>query len=484
MKRILLLLVTAVLSLPVFGREGSFLKDGQVYKAVGLVDLGGGTITLEEDTVVDLTSGTLRNGVLVGHHSSLAVKGDDEVLDNVSLKGTWKGKVCDLWFRQQGNSPYWILSSIMKFNEVRIEREEYWMDLWYPITLNGESMVVYGNGVKIFLPTEKGETISTSWGQRYRKECLFCQPPDGNLSRGAYTFKDIEIEDNEDAVGVEGWGQKMDLFRIYYYFEVIGRDLVFDHVSSDGGGILVKVYNYWQDIDHIWMEGCSVRAMQFAVEIGNFPRQGFPGGSCKELVIRDCSFYQYPVQPYVGLLSVVGETLTESILIENSEFDAAERDGNLELSSGKHIILRGNRMTNQFLNSYSFPSIERYEATDNTFIFRKHVGNESFKFGGKEVVFKGNRLLFMTDDIGFITIVPGIRSLSISDNIFDFSHVESMTSSRTVLSLPRPLILEGNIELVRNRVVDPSYSGGHKFIFRLPAGTNIGNNRFKGIEIK
>jgi len=484
MKKVLLLLMAAVFSFPVLGGEGSFVLDGKIYKATGGVDLGGGTVALEEDTVVDLTAGTLRNGVLVGNHSSLVVDGNDEVLDNVSLRGTWKGKVCDLWFRQQGNSPYGILSSIMKFNEVRIERKEYWMDRWYPITLNGESMTVYGNGVSLFLPTEKGETVSTSWGQRYKKECLFCQPADGNLSRGAYCFKDIVIEDNAEAIGIEGWGQQMDPFRIYYYFEVIGRDVVFDHVSSDGGGILVKVYNFWQDIDRILMDGCTVRAMQFAVEIGNFPRKGYPGGSCKDLVIRNCSFYQYPVQPYVGLLSVVGETLTENILIENSEFDAAERDGNLELSSGRHIVLRGNRMTNQFLNSYSFPLTERYEATDNTFIFRRHVGNESFKFGGREVVFKDNRLLFMTDDIGFITIVPGIRSLSISDNIFDFSNVADMTSSRTVLSFPLPLILEGKIDLVRNRVVGPSYSGRHQFIFRLPAGTNAENNRFDGIEIK
>lgn len=455
-----------------------------VYRIEGQVDLGGATVTMVSGGVLDLSEGMLRNGTVVGNESRLSVPGGDEVLEGIVLKGSWRGKVEDRWFKLAGNSSYQIVSNVFKFNEVTFFRDAYWLDTWYPITINRDSMAVHGNGVTLYIPSEKGEVEEGKWGAKYRKECLFSNPLREGPG-GSFLFEDIRIQDNADTIGKPGWGESMDRFRIYYYFEVIGRNLVYRNVSCDGQGILVKVYNFWQHIDRIEMDRCFVKAGQFAAEIASFPREGYPGGSCDEILVTNCQFYQYGIQPYSGLLSVVGETLTERMLIENCVFDATEKDGNLELSSVRHVILRRNRMINQFANSYPLPKIERYDILDNVFFFRKHRANDSFKFGGKEVLFKNNRLIYEDEDVGFITVTPTVRSLEMIRNTFDFSAVRSMKEHRTALALSGLTLAGGRLVMMRNKVVPSSPRGSNRFIFRIPERmeSSVGN-RLEGVLIR
>ena len=482
MRKPLVTLLLLLLALPSLATSGWPSPRGGVYKIQGDVDLGGSTVTMVSGSVLDLTQGTLRNGTVVGNESSLSVRGENEVLEGVILKGSWTGKAEDRWFRLEGQSPYWVVSNVLKFNEVTFFRDAYWLERWYPISLNRDRMTVHGNGVTLYLPSDKGEAEKGKWGYKHRLECLFSNP----VREGpgdTFVFEDIHIQDNAAAIGRPGWGGDLDEFRIYYYFEVVGRELVFRNVSSDGAGILVKVYNLWQHVERLEMDGCDVKAGQFAVEVGNLTREGYPGGSCDEIVIRHCRFYQYPCQPYVGLLSVVGDVLTERMLIENCIFDATEKDGNLELSSVRQITLRNNEMINQFVNSYTLPKIERYDVLGNTFRFRKHRTNDSFKFGGQEVVFKNNSLIYEDEDVGFITLTPLVRSIEMDKNVFDFSRVGEMTEARTAIALSS--VTGVKVRMHRNKVIPPAGKGKHLFIFRLPARMDsFVGNRLKGVDVR
>lgn len=484
MRKFLSIMVLTLVSLPCLAETGWPSPRDGVYRIQGEVDLLGAKVTMEAGSVLDLTEGILRNGTVVGNHSSLAVPGKEEVLEGVILEGDWCGKVEDLWFRLEGNSAYWIVSNVFKFNEVTFSRDAYWLERWYPIHINPKRMSVHGHDVTLYLPADKGEAEKGKWGYKYRKECLFSNPVREDPAE-SYLFEDIHIEDNAAAIGKPGWGEDLNEFRIYFYFEVFGRELVFRNVSSDGAGILVQVYNLWQHIDRLEMDRCTVKAGQFALEVGNLVREGYPGGTCDEILVHGCRFYQYPCQPFVGLLSVVGDNLVERMLIENCVFDATEKDGNFELSSVRHVTLRNNTLINQFTNSYPIPKIERYDVLDNTFIFRKHRSNCSFGLGGKEVVFKNNNLVYEDGEVGFISYSPSVRSLEMIRNTFDFSAVRTLTEHRTALALSGFSLSGGKLKMIRNKVIPPSAKSSNRFIFRLPQQmeSSVGN-RLEGVLIR
>ena len=164
MKRSVLLMLLMVCA----GMAGaSPLVDEGVYRVEGSVDLKGKTIRLEPGVTLDLTKGSLHNGKVVGNDSRLAVSGHDAVLDGVILEGTWCGPVEDRWFSlEEGNSPYWIVSNVFKFNEVTFFRDAYWLEMWNPVDINRHRMVVHGNGVRLYLPSDKGTLENGDWGAK------------------------------------------------------------------------------------------------------------------------------------------------------------------------------------------------------------------------------------------------------------------------------------------------------------------------------
>ena len=141
------------------GLAGAFpVAEEGVYRVEGSVDLKGRTVRLDPGTTLDLTKGSLHNGKVVGNDSRLSVAGPNAVLDEVILEGTWCGPVEDRWFSlEEGNSPYKIVSNVFKFNEVTFFRDAYWLEVWNPIDINRHTMVVHGNGVRLYLPSDKGE---------------------------------------------------------------------------------------------------------------------------------------------------------------------------------------------------------------------------------------------------------------------------------------------------------------------------------------
>ena len=137
------------------------------------------------------------------------------------------------------------------------------------------------------------------------------------------------------------------------------------------------------------------------------------------------------------------------------------------------------------MNSYPLALIERYDILENTFRFRKRRSGDSFSFGGKEVVFKNNSLVYEDEDVGFITFSPTVRSLEMVRNTFDFSAVRTMTGHRTALALSGFSLSGGKLRMVRNKVVPPSARGSYHFIFRLPERmeSSVGN-RLQGVLVQ
>lgn len=386
------------------------------YVLSGIVDLGGQEIHLEEGYPVVFSNAMIRNGVLWGKGNSIVWDGKEGSLDHVRLEGWWNGKIDDTVFvYREGEDHYPIISSLFHFNDVIITRKEYWIGTWKSISVHPIWQHVQGNNVIFYLTANKGERSSSRWGNNYRYECLFGTryEPEGNLN---YEYHDIEIRDNAATVGQEGWGADISDFCVYHYFGIIGRRLVFDHIRTDGAGGLEKIYNVQIPIDEIVFSHCSSRTNQFAIEILNMNRS-VSTAECRKIRIEDSFFYQYPAQKYVGLVSVVGDVVTENLQIVRCTFDGTERAGNLELTSSRNIEVAHCCFRNQFLQSEEETMIENYDCHDNEFHLGRPVGRNPYSFGGNRVRFRNNLFIY-EDDIWPIRKLGKSEVIEMSDNMF------------------------------------------------------------------
>lgn len=356
-------------------------------------DLSGQFIRLEKGSTVVFRGGTLRNGFLVGNDSRLELETDGPVFDEVQLNGTWSGSLTDEAFVYRENADHYrIVASLFRFNEVTFTRPLYRLAIWFPIYVNAQRQEVNGNGVVFQISSQKGEWDTRTWGRHYKRENLFCNEydPSGNWS---YAYHDLTILDNRDLFDEPGWGEDVGTFINYSYFTVIGREILFDGVHSDGAGVLEKIYNLLLPIDAITFRDCSVRTSQFAVEIQNFSRES-EAVRCDRIAFDGCSFYQYGAQKYVGLLSVAGTVPTGEVLIRNCRFDGREKAGNLELTLAKRIEVSGCSFVNQFLQSEAESEIQQYDVHDNSFRFTRHVGTQPYSVGGGNIRFSNNVVVF------------------------------------------------------------------------------------------
>lgn len=356
-------------------------------------DLNNQFIKLEKgSTVLFRQGGFLQNGFLVGEECRIVRTTTDPVFDQVQLNGTWCGSLSDDAFAyREKEDHYRIIASLFRFNEVVFSRKEYWIGIWYPILVNGVSQVVHGNGVTFFITSDKGEVVSGKWGPYYKKEMLFSTPyvEGGNLD---YRYEDIMIEDNAETRLNAGWGEDVRRFRIYSYFSVLGRKVCFNNVHSDGGGALQKVYNFRNEMDELCLSGCRVRTSQFAVEVLNVRKDTH--GHSRKIVVKDCDFYQYGSQKFVGLFSVVGPVPTDSLVISTSRFDGTEKAGNLEVTHALNIEISGCLFINQFLQSEPESEIRKYDVHDNRFQFVQHKGPHGYSIGGRDIRFVNNVVEF------------------------------------------------------------------------------------------
>ena len=463
MKRLLLFL--SVLMIPCL--SGAFPKAiGGVYSVRGVEDLKGGCVRLQKGSVLRI-SGQIRNGTVVGNGTALEIDGKGPVLDRVLLDGEWDGAITDGAFVYRSEDDHYpIVASMMHFNRVEFSRKAYWLKTWETIQVNRTSMDVYGNGVTLYLPEEKGPVDLTVWGPHYNKASLFATTlkAGGNLH---YAFHDMRIIDNARVIGKPGWGHDTDKFRLYSYFGVMGRDILFDHIETDGGGAMAKMYNIAQPIDTVVFRHCSAKTVQFAVEVMNV-RQDVDY-ACRSISFENCRFTQYRCQCYVGLLSVVGDIPTDSLVMSDCVFDAREKDGNLELTSCKRIVMQGCTLHNTFIQSEHNNRIERYDCCGNSFHFHRHYGIRAYEFSGKKVIFKDNTLYYHTDEIGFITSHGGVEELYIENNTVDLSDVPRRTSSPVLMSLENlPVRSSARIYMDGNRVIPSSAPGSKRFQVYMP----------------
>ena len=100
------------------------------------------------------------------------------------------------------------------------------------------------------------------------------------------------------------------------------------------------------------------------------------------------------------------------------------------------------------------------------------------------MVFKNNRLIYEEEDVGFITVVPQVRSLEMDKNVFDFSRVGNMSEDRTAIALKGIHLAGLKVRMYRNEVIPPK-GGSHHFIFRMPEELEASvSNRLEGVLLR
>jgi len=420
MKRIAVAIVAALLAIAVPVKlTGSGNKITQsFFKGTGCTvdrtyDLGGAEITLPEGfTITFKGNGKLVKGVLKGNASKLVYKGEAVRFENVSLSGTWSGHVDDFIFLRpsDGSRDHLILSNIMKFNDVNISRDEYFVFKWSPILLNEEEINVEGNGVKIYLPSDKGGTHMTRWGTRYDNECIFSSRTDGRRAR----FADISIIDNPAVRS--GWGTDVTARMpvLLYYFAPTHHELIFENVHTDGPGTILEVYNHTKQMSSVVLKGCEVKTCQFGVEIANVD-----GAKCGKVLIDSCHFIRYPQCVFCGPVSIVGDAHSvDSVIIRNSVLYEVN-GGNVEMTGVDHAVFTGNNCTNASCYVGDVPPITM-ECTGNVFNLKKiedETRSVSLNYGGERLVVSHNSYNVLSKPYPFtILLQPG------KTEYFEFSH--------------------------------------------------------------
>jgi len=382
------------------------------------IDLHGSSIQLEENCVLRFSGkGMLMNGRLVGHSNLIESDTSRPLFQKIVLEGEWRGGVSDAYFyRRPSNSDDWqIISNIMKFNEISFTRDSYFLTKWEPILVNDGNVIINGNGVRLFLPADKGKTRNTIWGKHCINECiLYSQTSEHRIEINNLTFSDKS--ESNDGFGSDVSAQKP---LIYYYLGLAHATVILNQVHSDGQGCLFKRYNYSQDIDRVEMSRCSVRTCQFAAEILNITRDNQSGhlGSFK---MDSCLVYRYPNALFCGPISIVGrEHGSDSISISNSTFIESNA-GNIELSGVDHALFCNNQCTNLSFYDGELPPYT-YECKKNTFILRQidnPMKNRALSMGGRWITLSGNTYIIKSKPFPFIELLQPwlVECLTMTDN--------------------------------------------------------------------
>ena len=100
-------------------------------------------------------------------------------------------------------------------------------------------------------------------------------------------------------------------------------------------------------------------------------------------------------------------------------------------------------------------------------------------------MFKKNELIYEEEEVGFISAAPGVRSLEMVQNTFDFSAIRTLTENRTLLSLSRLSLTGGKLRMTRNKVIQSPAKGTNRIVFNLPnrMESYVGN-RLGGVTVR
>lgn len=388
------------------------------------IDLAGKTITLSKNTTLSFVGGgMIRNGTIIGDKTSIDINADSlhTVFSHVNLEGTWTGSIDDRLFARESipEDDWQILSNIMKFNDINITRTIYFINRWKDIRMNGEDVVIHGNGVRLILPSDKGDSRVTIWGRRYNTECIL-----GSQTRGhRIEINDLSFVDTEDFIN--GYGSDIGAEKplLYYYLAPTQAEIVLNRVSSDGQGSLLCVYNYRQDISKIVLNDCHIRTSQFAIEISNVARDK-ECGHLDLFKMDNCSIYRYPNSVLCGPVSIVGRDHgTDSVCITRSVFFESNA-GNIELSGVDHAVFNDNRCTNLSFYDGDRPPLT-YECTGNTFELQR-ISNlqksRALSMGGRQIILSGNTYNILSKPFPFVELLQPwlVERFTVSGNTINY----------------------------------------------------------------
>lgn len=386
------------------------------------VDLQGKTLVLEKGTKLYFKGdGLLKNGTIVGVGNTIESDKSSFVFKDVQLEGEWCGDISDLQF-YRGNAPdrdWQILSNIMKFNEVNIFRKIYFITAWKDIRMNGGDVVIHGNGVKLILPSDKGDSRMTVWGRRYNTECLLSSQTKGHRIE----INDLSFIDTDDFIN--GYGSNIDAEKpvLYYYLAPTQSEIILNNVHSDGQGSLLEIYNYSQEINKIELNHCQVRTCQFAIEVSNVVRDQTKG-HLKLFKMDSCSVFRYPNAVLCGPISIVGRDQgVDSVSITHSVFYESNA-GNIEISGVDHAVFNENRCTNLSFYDGDRPPLT-YECKGNTFELQRIANSKksrALSMGGRQIILSGNTYNILSKPFPFIELLQPwlVERFTITDNTINY----------------------------------------------------------------
>ena len=132
------------------------------------LDLKGATLILSpnEDLLIK-GRGRICNGTIIGDNSRIVVHSKKKwVMNCVELKGLWKGKIEDKVFKYKvfKKQDFQLVSNMFQFDSLYFSNRTYYLERWATIRMNSGDVFVEGNGVTFVLPSIKGGTNATDWG--------------------------------------------------------------------------------------------------------------------------------------------------------------------------------------------------------------------------------------------------------------------------------------------------------------------------------
>lgn len=366
------------------------------------LNLKGGTLILEpNENLCFVRGGRIINGKIEGRNSKLLTLSKKAwCLHNVELTGLWEGSVSDVVFKycKKSKAHYQTVANMFQFDTLTFSKRDYYLEKWETVKMKAGNVLVEGNGVRFILPSNKGKTFHTEWGDRYTIHNLFSS---GCEEDSQLTIKDITILDNTEHI--KGWGENVTVEEpvIYFYFSPGQHSFCFENVNSDGCGALLHTYNFDHNSGDQVFKNCHIKTSQFGIELGN--RQT---AHTDKVIIEDCVFKRYNNAIFVGPVSVVGDdNQLDSLIIRNSVFNEPHV-GNIEVSGAKYVQFTGNDATNLFCYSGSQPP-EVYECTYNKFTLRSGLQGKtgvSMKIAGNDITIKSNEFDIVEKPFPFIEI--------------------------------------------------------------------------------
>ena len=386
------------------------------------IDLGGRTIHLDENTILSFSGqGIIRNGTVFGRSCRIESDSIRPLFQSVTLEGSWAGTVYDTYFyRDISSKQDWqIVSNVMKFNEVFFQREIYFLNRWKSILMNSGDIIIHGNGVRLFLPSDKGETRHTIWGRRYNEECILSSQTSGHRIE----INDLTFSDTDDIITGYGSDVYAETPVLYYYLAPTQSEIILNRVNSNGQGTLLEIYNYRQNISRIELNGCHVSTSQFAIEIANVERDD-DIGHLDLFKIDSCYFYRYPNAVLCGPVSVVGRNGgVDSVSITHSQFYESNA-GNIEISGVEHAVFSGNTCYNLSFYDGDRPPLS-YICTNNTFNLGR-LSNEkksrALSMGGKQLFISGNTYNILSKPYPFTELLQPekVDRLEMTGNVINY----------------------------------------------------------------